>query len=197
MARRRLHVVDVAHDRFLVRVVVHGVSADRPRVLSCRGFSGGVEQSVLWVGTQPIAEDPMPLSLCALRRVHVQVARWIGSTQTAVLIPPGLSDHERKAALLKRGHVSALVAGVGDREIDIDHGLGRQIGDRRGADMLDRNHRITERLGDFLSKRCVRCGPRGVRRGDFEIARRLLTGDPRALTGWWRSVVECHDFSCR
>ena len=50
---------------------------------------------------------------------------------------------------------------------------------------------------DFHSERCVPCGPRGVRRDDFEIARRLLTGDPRALAGWRWSVVERHDFSCR
>ena len=94
-------VVDVAHDRLLMRVVVHRMSGDRARVLSGRGLSGGVEQSVLWMCTQPIAEDPMPLSLGALRREHVQVARWIGTTQTAVLIPPGLSNHERKPVLLR------------------------------------------------------------------------------------------------
>ena len=51
---------------------------------------------------------------------------------------------------LEAGSVRRLVGGVGNHQVDVDDGLGRQVRHGGGADVLDGEKVVAERRSDLL-----------------------------------------------
>lgn len=67
--------------------------------------------------------------------MNIRVRRL--APEEAVSVKSRLPEVQREAGRLERRHVRGLVGGVGDLEVDVDHGPGRETRDAGGPDVVD------------------------------------------------------------
>ena len=121
----------------------------------------GVAVAVGGVVAQAIAEAHHPVGFWATGREHVDVDGTVGGSEQAMLEPLGLADAKDVAGRLEVRHVRALCGRVGDLERDVDDRLGRQAGDRGGANVLEPDHAIPRAPAIRAASRSKRPGQAG------------------------------------
>ena len=90
---------------------------------------------------------------------------------------------EREPGLLERRHVGRLVAGFGNRQIDVDDRLGRKVRDARRPDVLQRKHPIPQGEPDPRSQLIELRRPRRIGLDHRERRDRRVLADPHHLIG--------------
>ena len=148
---------------------------------------------LLRVAPQPVTEHPVPHRLRAVEPVYMQIAPRLVRRQSPVAVPPWLADHQPEPDRLQRRYVVPLAAGVGHRQVDVDHGLGRQPRDRAGAHVLQLQHPPAQGLPDPVSQLVVLPRPGGIGIGDLDADGRNGAWHPQIGAGRRRGVGERHD----
>jgi hypothetical protein len=141
------------------------------------------------VRDQPLAKQPMPEQLRTFRPEHMEICARVVEPQESMLVPCWLASTQDEAGAFERWHICSLVDRISQCEVDVDDRLGSEPWDRGRADVLDREHCISERHSNACDDFFVLGWPAHVVVDDQDRCGECRFSDPRIVIRWGIPVL--------